>query len=189
MLVSACTAVPLSQLYGDPGQYPSPTAFSVCSNHGCDRVSHISLSEKEWQRATQPLTERPTNPAKERYAIAESIARLEIIAGKYAGTANDKSGNLRGFGKPGQMDCIDESTNTTTYLLMLERSGYLLWHKVLGTRTRFGLRAGFPHTTAMVRENTTGVLYAIDSWFYDNGEKPAIVEYKQWKSGWSPGDN
>jgi hypothetical protein len=175
--------------YDDPGHWPSPSTFGVCSNHGCNRVSHVSLTGKEWQRATQPLTESLTGPVGERRAIAESIARLEQVTGKYAGTANDKGENLRGFGEPGQMDCIDESTNTTTYLRMIEVAGFLQWHEVPGTRTRFGIRAGFPHTTAIIREKDTGALYAVDSWFHDNGEKPVIVEYRKWKSGWSPDDD
>lgn len=168
---------------------PTPAPFRICFSHGCDTVAPVSLTRMEWQQATSPLTIITGNPDEERHAIAESIARLEQIAGQHAGTPDDKEGNFTGFGQPGQMDCIDESTNSTTYLLMIEQANLLRWHKVSGMRTRFGFQAGFPHRTAIIVGKDTGVLYAVDSWFHDNGQRPEIINYQDWKSGWSPGDD
>jgi hypothetical protein len=146
-----------------------------------------SLTRQEWQRVTAFLLPAAHSAAEERHAIARSIAMMESLVGSKTGTGLDKGGNLAGFGQPGQMDCIDESTNATTYLRMLETEGLLRFHTVVDRSTRFGLFVGMPHTTAVIRETGTRRRYAVDSWFFDNGQPPAIVELSEWKSGWRPG--
>jgi hypothetical protein len=69
---------------------------------------------------------------------------------------------------------------------MLERDGLFRYHTVMDRSTRFGIFVGMPHTTAVIRENETGVRYAVDSWFFDNGQPPYIVKLKAWKSGEDP---
>ena len=46
-----------------------------------------------------------------------------------------------------QMDCIDESTNSTTYLRILAGAGLLRWHRVEARVTRGFFIFGWPHTT------------------------------------------
>ena len=112
---------------------------------------------------------------------------MELIVGKQTGTDADRGGNWSGFGRAGQMDCIDESTNSTTYLRMLEKEGYLNHHRVVDRATRYGIFVGAPHTTAVIQENSSQTLYAVDSWFFDNGELPVIVKLSEWRTGWRPG--
>jgi hypothetical protein len=114
---------------------------------------------------------------------------MEKIIGEKTGTSGDRGGNLAGFGQQGQMDCIDESYNTTTYLKLLQRDGLLKFHRVMNRSTRFGLFAGMPHSTAVIRDVASGQDYAVDSWFFDNGELPVIMPLAHWKSGWRPGDD
>lgn len=150
--VSACSEIRLADMpYGGPRYKPTPASFRVCFSHGCNQVASVSLTRMEWQQVIDPLSRHTMAPDEERNAIAESIARLERVAGQHTGTHNDKGGNFAGFGQAGQMDCIDESTNSTTYLLMIEQANLLRWHKVSGMRTRFGFQAGFPHSTAIIR--------------------------------------
>ena len=40
--------------------------------------------------------------------------------------------------------------------------------------------AGWPHWTAVLKENANGQKWAVDSWIYANGENPAIVEAERW---------
>ena len=167
---------------------PSPQAFSVCYGHTCHNIETLSISREEWERATAPLEEPAESAAKERQAIAASIAIMEDIVGRKTGTYRDLGRNLRGMGESGQMDCIDESTNTNTYLYMLEQAGYLRWHRLLPRSTRFGFRAGMPHTTAVIEDICSSRRYAVDSWFFDNGKPPAIVELSAWERGWDPDD-
>jgi hypothetical protein len=111
---------------------------------------------------------------------------MEQLVGEKTGTSGDRGGNLAGFGQQGQMDCIDESNNTMTYLKLLQQDGLLRHHVVQGRATRFGLSAGMPHTTAVILDVATEQRYAVDSWFFDNGEPPVIMLLDDWKSGWRP---
>lgn len=167
---------------------PTPDVFSVCFNHSCQTVETHSITRQEWQRFITPLETPSESAEKERDAVARAIAIMEEIVGLKTGTGQDLGENLPGFFKTGQMDCIDESTNTTTYLYMLEQAGYLQWHVLLDRSTRFGIFVGMPHTTAVIEDNHTHTRYAVDSWFFDNGMPPAIIKLSAWKKGWDPGD-
>lgn len=168
--------------------HPSIERFSVCLNHSCETVVTRALIREEWQQVSAPLQPAAPTATAERLAIGRALAIMEQIVGGHTGTASDKGGNLRGFGLPGQMDCIDESTNASTYLYLIESAGLLQYHTLEHRSTRFGLFVGMPHTTAVIRETATGRRYAVDSWFFDNGQPPAIVELSAWKAGWRPGD-
>ena len=167
---------------------PAPGRFSVCFNHSCETIVTRSVSSQEWQRITAPLQTPAGVAADERAAIARGIALMEQTVGETTGTSGDKGGNLAGFGEQGQMDCIDESNNTTTYLKMLQQEGLLTFHEVRDRSTRFGLFAGMPHTTAVIRDIATRQDYAVDSWFFDNGDLPVIMPLEEWAAGWSPDD-
>ena len=166
---------------------PAYDHFSVCHAHGCAELDQIGLSATEWKSLQQVFRRKTTSPERERALIALAIARFETLAGKRTGTWNDKGGDLKGLGQDGQMDCIDESINTTTYLRILQRAGLLHWHTVEDRSTRGWFVRGWPHTTAVIRDTRSGELYAVDSWFEDNGKPPYIVPLKQWKNGWEPG--
>jgi hypothetical protein len=174
--------------YRDIISKPTLDAFSVCFNHSCYTVETHSITRQEWQRFITPLETPGESAEQERDAVARAIAIMEEIVRPKIGPGQDLGGNLRGFGKTGQMDCIDESTNTTTYLYMLEQAGYLKWHTLVDSSTRFGIFIGMPHTTAVIEDNDTRTRYAVDSWFFDNGMPPAVIKLSVWKKGWDPGD-
>ena len=102
--------------------------------------------------------------------------------GQLTGTWRDLAKNVKGAGQPGQLDCISESMNTTTYLQQLSDAGLLRWHGVEERRVRHPLIFNV-HWTAVIRDDTTGIRYAVDSWFLDNGEPPFIQPLDQWLSG------
>lgn len=182
-------AVPVT-LAGTPADVlslgdPRPGQFPVCSGYGCDRVHTVSLTETEWQWAVSPLA--GTNDAgAERAALARVIGRLEQLVGPRTGTERNLGGTFQGVGRPGQMDCIDESTNTTTYLRMLAAAKLLPRHSVEQPRTRGYFIFGWPHTSAVIRSLADGDRYAVDSWFEDNGRPAHVVPLKQWRAGWRP---
>ena len=128
---------------------PSPERFSVCFQHTCAMVEHVSLSEAEWLKVGDFFTPEATSAAEERRQIAEAIAWLEIAVGSKIDALDDRGGNLEGFSASGnQLDCVDESTNSTTYLTMMEKAGFLKFHRVDGLATRGGLLFGDRHGRA-----------------------------------------
>ena len=160
---------------------PTPARFSVCSEHTCQRVTEVGLQPEQWQRERRLFLSPPLNPAEERVRIAQAIGLMETMVGPLTDTEHDKGENFQGVGIDGQMDCIDESTNTTTYLTMLLKDGLLKWHSIADRATRGYFIFGWPHTTAVIRETGSGALFAVDSWFLDNGQPPYIQKLEDWR--------
>lgn len=165
---------------------PVPASFSVCHGHSCSAVSTVSLDDGQWSSIVRLFAAPAANPRQERGQIADAIALFETLVGQLTGTAGDKPRNGYDRDWESQMDCIDESTNTTSYLKILAHEGLLKWHAVEDRVTRSTFFLFFPHTTAVVRDLQAGRLWAVDSWFYANGERPAIVPLDEWKRGWEP---
>lgn len=165
---------------------PSPGRFSICYGHTCRYVATVDLQGPNWNAIRSAFSPPAENAAEERRQIAAAIARLESAVGQRTGTWRDRRESFPGLGEEGQLDCIDEATNSTVYLVMLRNEGLLSWHDV-GTRVSRGVsRLMAPHFTATIVERRTGTHYAVDSWFGDNGEPPHIVGLQEWRRGWRP---
>ena len=164
---------------------PDPAQFNVCYNYGCASLAWVKLSDGQWQQLRSVFAQPAAAPSEEREQIRTAIALFETAIGTATGTASDKGGTFPGFGQAGQMDCIDESTNTTIYLRMLQKYGLLRWHSVADRATRWSLFS-WPHTTAVIEERASRRPWAVDSWFLDNGEPPFVLPLETWKDGWQP---
>jgi len=187
LLVSApcATADPLAdpRLIHDP----VPQRFSFCHAGTCDLVQEVGLNAGPWRSITETFGGPMPDAHAERAAIARTIARFEQIVGALTGTSDDRGENATGNAWWTQLDCIDESVNTTTYLKLLAGAGLLRWHAVEATQSRGWFLFGWPHSTAVIRERAGGALWAVDSWFFDNGEPPVIVPITVWKqTRWRP---
>lgn len=166
--------------------FPTPAAFSVCHDLSCHSVSHLSLSHKEWQQVRSAFSPAASGPKNERDQIKHAIALLEGLVGNKVGTDRDQPKNILLASRQGQLDCIDEATNTTVYLRLLESDKLLRWHQT-APRTSRGLLIGrAPHNTATIIDSESTIRYAVDAWYFANGEPPAIVTLERWKQGWQP---
>ncbi|HEU4708442.1 MAG TPA: hypothetical protein VFS17_03940 [Methylophilaceae bacterium] len=164
------------------------SGFDICHSGGCADVSHVALSQDEWQKVADEFDPLPEDAADERSRIANAIGTLESIVGEKTGTGNDLAGTFGAFSTPGQMDCNDEASNSTTYIKLLTKAGLIRFHELRDTKVRSFFFNGWPHTTASIADKQTGELFAVDSWFYDNGTPAVIIPLEQWKSGWKPAD-
>ncbi|MCU7834829.1 MAG: hypothetical protein KZQ83_06175 [gamma proteobacterium symbiont of Taylorina sp.] len=167
---------------------PDVNNFSMCHAQGCKKVEQLSLSDEEWQKIARHFHSAADSAQQEREQIADAIAEFEQIIGIKTGTSQDKAGLFASMGSPGQLDCIDESTNTSSYLLILKKQGLLKWHEPMDHVTRGFFIFGWPHSSAAMRGKNTSsnTEYAVDSWFEDNGKRPHIVLLSKWRSGWEP---
>ncbi|WP_078485405.1 hypothetical protein [Solemya velum gill symbiont] len=170
---------------------PDPSRFSVCYGNTCHTVEHVSLSPQQWEAVREFFLPLAETPEQERSQIANAIAYLEVEVGKQINSLGDRGGNLKGFGSSSnQLDCVDESTNSTSYMRMMEKDGLFQFHRVDKKRQHgFLIIGGWPHSTAAIQETGSGKRWAVDSWFHDNGTKPDIVTMKKWKAGWRPENN
>ena len=157
---------------------------TICYNYGCASHAKVDFSSQQIRKLRQ-LFKGAATPAAERSAIAKAIGLFEQFAGKQTPTWRDKGGNVNDDGVDGRMDCIDHSTNTTAYLTLLERLGLLRFHTVLGRVERAPLIVN-EHWAARIMDRTTQQEYAVDSWFYDNGQPAVVYPLQDWLSGASP---
>lgn len=171
------------------GQYgaahPDPAAFEVCWGYGCRRAATVDLGAA-WPSIEAAFAEPAASAEEERARIAEAVGAWERAAAVHTPIGHDRPGTFGGVGEVGQLDCVDETVNTTRVLVLLESQGLLRFHRVQRADSRGAFVLGWPHTSAIIAEKTTGDRYAVDSWFHGNGEPAEIVPIEAWKSGWSP---
>jgi hypothetical protein len=166
---------------------PVPSRFSVCYNYSCSQRATIGISDSDWKKVRALFRPKAKNAVEERRRIAQSIALVEKIVAPIIGTQNDRGYNFKNALADGnQHDCIDESTNTTTYLTMMQHDNLFRFHTVQNPSTRGWFIMGLPHTTAVIRDTDSGVDFAVDSWFHDNGVEPEILPLDRWWKGWDP---
>lgn len=175
---------------------PAPTieSFTHCYNYGCAKRERLALPADTKSRIDTLFSTSSKSKEEEKSRIIQSLQILEKDIGEITGTKNDKRGTFRAYqnnspeAKSFQQDCIDESTNTTTYLSLLNQLEYLKFYTPAfpANRQPFTSKAPWWHQTATIKDNETGDLYAVDTWFEDNGVAGYIVPLKEWKNGWKP---
>ena len=153
--------------------------FVQCFDFRCKSTQEISFSESQWQQLRSLFENHDLDINAEKQAIRKAIASMERFSGEITGTHQDKGGNYPGSDIPRQMDCIDESTNTFQYLVALENRNLLKWHRVDLKQRRIVWFAA--HWTATVREIDSERIFAVDSWYRDNGELPYIQPISDWR--------
>jgi len=166
--------------------HPTPSLYSICRHKTCREIAFASLSDVQWQNVEALFAPPAISAEHERGQIQQAVALLETYTGEQTNTHNDRGENDSKSGIQGQMDCIDEATNTTVYLRMISKAGLLTWHKEASRIGRGVMTGNIPHNTATIIEIESGTPYAVDSWFEDNGVEPHILPLAEWKSGWWP---
>ena len=74
---------------------------------------------------------------------------------------------------------------SNTFLRLLQARGWIRFHEVQEPlrRTRFIVAV---HGAARIRDRGTQQAYAVDSWYFDNGQPAAILTIEDWLSGRRP---
>ena len=117
--------------------------------------------------------------------MAYAIAHIEVKVGAKLGIKDRAGMQFTASGDPEQLDCVDEAVNTTTYLRLIAERGLLRWHRA-GLPANRLLDLVNAHNTAVVTDTSTGIAYAVDSWFYDNGTPAVVLPLATWRAGWDP---
>jgi hypothetical protein len=190
LLLSGCASgptTPESYMTGRGLTMPTTERFEHCHGYGCKFIVPIEMTKADWKPIEKIFKPAPKNAQSERAAITKATALFEQLAGAATKTTTDQAGTFRKLGDD-QLDCVDESTNTTTFMDMMAQKGLIRFHTVQPPTMRLPIiHAGrWPHQTAVLRETATGELYAVDSWFRDNGAPSDVISLKEWKDGWKP---
>lgn len=163
---------------------PKEKKLSVCHGYGCKYRTKVTFSSSDIDDISSVLKPKTKedSAAAERKRIANAVALIERKVGKVVGSDKDKGQlQLKMAGKPGQQDCVDEATNTTSYLIMMQQEGLLKHHKVKKPSGRgFFLDGRWQHFSAVVEDKNNQTDWVIDSWPRDNGKLPVVLPLKTW---------
>lgn len=165
-------------------QYNSENVF-VC--HGFYCRDQTPVSRKVIVDIFRNHAAEATDPASERQMIGKAISKIEHLVGNIVGTESDKGGFTPTdlVAHTSQQDCIDEATNSTSYLLAAQKANLLKFHSVRAPAAKGILFDGrWPHETAVIKEKSSKTLWAVDSWVHDNGGPPQIINYEDWFWTW-----
>lgn len=115
---------------------------------------------------------------------------MELLAEQYQPLlANDLAINDFDAGIEGRMDCIDNTSNTTTYLNILKDIGELNGWTISSPRVRNRFDVTGTHWTAVIIDTETGLPWSVDSWYRPNGHLPMVMPLQNWienEKGWEP---
>lgn len=164
----------------------APEAIAVCHGYGCGLLNLVTLAGGEWKAIRALFEPAPDSAEIERRRVAAAVAIFEQAAGRQLGTSRDRPRTPFSINDPTQLDCVDESINTSSFLHLLAREKLLRWHAVGEPARRYGFLIFGIHFTAVLIEQASGQRYAVDSWFHANGVPPEIVELERWRAGWEP---
>jgi hypothetical protein len=153
--------------------------IAICYNFSCKTLQQVVLSAEEWRSVIGWFYPAARTAVEEREQLRQAIGWMEVVIGRHTPTHRDKGLNLEKNPEfPGQLDCIDESLNITTYMQLFQDQGHLRQHRVVDRAYR---KAGFDaHWAGQIEEIDTGERFVIDSWFQDNGMLPYLSPSTDW---------
>jgi hypothetical protein len=187
--LSACTFErdgPAAEHYAEfKSREPSRSIAYVCHAYGCQKQTPVNFSPVMKDIAElMRKTKKADTPFEERRAVAYAVGWMERYAGEQTGTSADRPGmEFNGPGDPTQQDCVDEATNTTSYMTVLQNNGLLKHHTVGRPFSKGNILLGvsnWPHWTGVLWQKDNNQKWAVDSWIYANGENPVVVEADKW---------
>jgi hypothetical protein len=181
LLLSGCAVIPASRFlesYGEPN--PDPQRLRLCHGYACRFVTPVALSAEEWSAIRAALDPPAASAAAERQQVGLAVAQLTLIAGRHAGLAVRQRRELINRSDPSQLDCVDETVNSTSYLMLLSRAGLLRWHRVGAPAHRGTLITLDVANTPVLIETGTARGFAVDTAFADPGLPPYIVPIETW---------
>lgn len=181
VVMASATVMTLASPVTKAGSNLAPPArVPVCHSFGCKYREVVSLADQEWREVSGWFSPAAASAADERTQIRKAIGWMEVVVGRYTPTHKDRGGNLPvGAEQPGQLDCVDESKNTTTYLRLFERHGLLRWHRVVERAYRRAIVD--EHWSGQIEEIETGERWIVDSWFQNNGYLPHVEKASEWR--------
>lgn len=176
-IAAGCTSV--SSNYNDDIANVSAGRITVCHGFDCRNQTALTFSADDQQRL-RALFAANANAAAERDAIRKAVQVFEKAVTARLGVADKPKSDLSQTGQHGQMDCIDESTNTRTFVRYLESNALLKHHTVQTNVTRGVIFDGrYFHATAVIRDKG-GQRWAVDSWYEPAGGPPDVMRLEEW---------
>lgn len=162
----------------------------LCYNWSCAARQRLSFTASDMKEVARQMALCPGDGLHDRVQrMRIGIWQMEVLAQKYQPLlANDEAINEQEWGQDGRMDCIDNASNTTTFLHALHDLGLLPGWSMAKPRVRARF-SPVVHWTAAVVDASDARSWAVDSWFRPNGHLPFVMPLEDWASGriaWEP---
>ena len=159
----------------------APKLITICHGYGCSFRAKLTLGASDGARFRSIMGAGAASPKAERAAIAKAVQYFEQRSFQVIGVRDKPKADFGASHIKGQMDCVDESTNTRALLLYLAERSLLKFHKV-GRNVSRGIffDGRYPHFTAIVID-PAGTKWVVDSWYKPTGGAPDVFPYEQWK--------
>jgi len=188
LLVSGCAVIPASKFvdrYGE--QNPSPQSLTLCEGYSCHFGVHVALSSSEWAQVKAIFEPQAADATAERDRVARAVETLDLLVARHTGTAVQQRRDWINRGDPSQVDCVDHTVNTVTYLRLFYDARLLHWNHPGEPAHRGSIIGWDVANTAVLVENESNRGYSIDTALGDVGLPPYVIPIEQWVAGPIPG--
>lgn len=176
--ISGCTSV--TSRYDLQIKKVDAGRIYVCHGFDCYFKTRLDINQADANRFSAIMAAGAASPEAERAAISKAVQYFETRAGEAIGVRDEPKSSFGKSGQKGQMDCIDESTNTRSLLRYLAKRDLLKYHTVEDNVSRgLFIDGRYPHSTAVVQQKG-GVKWAVDSWYAPMGGAPDIIPLSDW---------
>jgi len=156
-------------------------SLRVCHNSSCAVQQAMNFTAQEMQSVIRQLQVCPNNPANYLQRARIAVWQMELLAKKhYPPLGNDLPVNDQEYGVEGRTDCVDNSTNTSTFLKVLQDLGQLPGWSVQAPSVRKAWDINRVHWTAVLKDSNNK-LWSVDSWFRRHGHLPFMMPLENWQ--------
>lgn len=157
-------------------------SLRVCHNSSCAAQKMMTFTADDMQQVVTQMNVCPNDSVDHALQkVRIGIWQMELLARKYyPPLGNDLPVNDQEFGVEGRTDCVDNSSNTTTFLSVLQDLGYLPGWSVQAPHVRKPWDINRVHWTAVAKD-PKNTLWSIDSWFRRHGHLPFVMPLGNWK--------
>lgn len=162
--------------------FPNTETLPYCHGYDCLYQTRIRMTDEDLAALKAIFATRSHSAEAEREGINLAVSWFENRAAPLLGGPPDVRGSdLAHSGQPGQTDCLDEATNSTTLLIYLQEEGLLRYHRVIRPTSRGGLLLTLAHATAVFTD-PDGKDWVVDSWMRDSGDPNDVMALDEWES-------
>ena len=163
----------------------------VCFNWACASRQTMTFTPEDIELVKKRMATCPGTTLHDRLQrVRIGIWQMESLAEKYQPLlANDLPKNEFEENTVGRTDCIDNSSNTTTYLHILRDIGELPGWTVSSPDVRNRFLLHLVHWSAVIIDKDSDLSWTVDSWYRPNGHLPMVMPLQDWiaeKEAWKP---
>ncbi len=186
-LICSCSKGQGISLHQYTSRQETPASFKLCHGFSCTYETDISIPNNKWNDIISNFSPSANNARQEKAQIAKAIAEIEIAVNKISGMNSDRAKAENFEQDQDQMDCLDETINTSRYLKFIEKEYVFKWHKTSNPIHRgYFIDGMWPHNSATITEIKTNKVYAVDTYYFDEGIPPPIIPKDIWLDNWKP---